>query len=123
MDDYADGVSIPTAGLFLTARDWALVANFIQERINQNNCMGKYLKECINSASKPSRTKWWMFGYHFWTTKIGSQLIIIFAGYGGQAIFINPKTQEVVMASSVNPKYGSSNVFKKVQKVLKEAGE
>ena len=52
-----DGVSIPTAGLFLTARDRALIANFIQESINQSNCMGKYLKEDINSASKSSSTK------------------------------------------------------------------
>jgi|TARA_B100002003_G_scaffold133055_1_gene123161 CubicO group peptidase (beta-lactamase class C family) len=124
----ADGITIPNAGIFLTAWDWAKVGNFVQESINSNtrypgDCMGQYFTEGIKNASRSSRLKGWKFGYHFWTKKIKSQPVIIFAGYGGQTVYINPKTRTVVMASSVNPKYGNSSVWEQVETVLIKAGK
>jgi CubicO group peptidase (beta-lactamase class C family) len=103
----ADGVTVPTSGLFLQARDWATIGSFMGQSINKNDCMGKFLQNGVNEASESSRLKGWKYGYHFWTHKG----LIIFAGFGGQTMYVNAENQSVVMASSVNPKYGNSSVF------------
>ena len=103
----ADGVTVPTSGLFIQARDWATIGVFISQSVNENDCMGKFLRNGINKASKSSRLKGWKYGYHFWTHKG----LIILAGFGGQTMYVNSENQSVVMASSVNPKYGENSVF------------
>ena len=103
----ADGITVPTSGLFLQARDWAKIGVFINQSINKNDCMGEFLISGINEASKSSRLKGWKYGYHFWTHKG----LIILAGFGGQTMHVNKENQSVVMASSVNPKYGKKSVF------------
>ena len=103
----ADGITLPGAGLFLNARDWAKIGDFIIQSIDKNNCMGKFIKDGIDNAVESSRTKGWKFGYHFWT----NDDLLIMAGFGGQTIYINPKKKSVIMASSVNPKYGDKYIF------------
>ena len=115
----AEGITIPNAGLFMTTLDWAKVGNFVQSSISEGNCMGEFFTEGIKSASKSSTSDNWKYGNHFWT-KSG---YLIFAGFGGQAMYVNPKTSVVVMASSVNPKYGNDFVFNIAETVVKEAGK
>ena len=103
----ADGITLPGAGLFLNARDWAKIGDFILQSLDENNCMGKFIKDGIDNAVASSRTKGWKFGYHFWT----DDDLLIMAGFGGQTIYINPNKKSVVMASSVNPKYGDKYIF------------
>ena len=104
----ADGVTIPSSGLFLQARDWAKIGKFIIESIRRNDCMGQFLQDGVSSSSRSSRLESWKYGYHFWTY----DGLIILAGYGGQTMFINPEKGSVVMASSVHPKYGYTSVFR-----------
>jgi CubicO group peptidase (beta-lactamase class C family) len=113
----AEGITLPNSGLFITARDWAKIGNFVQVSINENNCMGKFFKDGVKTASKSSRITEWKFGYHFWTKKG----LIIFAGFGGQTVYVNPKNKTVVMASSVNPKYGDEEwIFEIAETVVKQ---
>ena len=109
----ADGVSIPTSGLFLQARDWAKIGHFIAKSLKEKDCIGRFLQDGIDESAKSSRLKGWKYGYHFWTNKG----LVILAGYGGQTMFINPKKGNVVFASSVNPKYGDSSVFGVASKI------
>ena len=103
----ADGITVPTSGLFLQARDWARIGVFMSQSMIKNDCIGNFLLDGIIEASRSSRLKGWKYGYHFWTHKG----LIILAGFGGQTIYINRQNQSVVMASSVNPKYGDGSVF------------
>ena len=103
----ADGITLPGSGLFLQARDWAKIGDFIIQSMDNNNCIGKFIKDGIDNAVESSRTKGWKFGYHFWTDND----LLIMAGFGGQTIYLNPKKKLVVMASSVNPNYGEKYIF------------
>ena len=43
----ADGVTVPTSGLFLQARDWATIGSFWDNSINKYDCMGKFLQNGV----------------------------------------------------------------------------
>lgn len=103
----AEGITLPNGGLFLQARDWAKIGDYILQSLQKKNCMGKFIKDGIDNAVVSSRIKSWKFGYHFWT----NDELIIMAGFGGQTIYINPEKKSVVMASSVNPKYNDKYIF------------
>lgn len=107
-----NNITVSQGGLSLTTNDWSLVGQFINKNINENSCIGKFVKDGIKNRIKSSMRSNMDYGYFFWVVKSGwNDFIILLTGNHGQAMAVNAKRNAVVMVSSIWDTYDKKRAY------------
>ena len=112
--------SLGMAGMFMKTRDWAKMANYMNNEINSKSCMGNYLLDGIKNALPTNLRKYMKYGYYFWISEISGKPVIVLTGKWGQIAVPNHYNNSVIalLSATSNFKY---NGKKLIQEIIPEA--
>lgn len=101
-----NGNSLGWEGLKMTTRDWARLGQYMVNEMRSSSCIGKFLKEGLDTAIKAKNKLGEKYGYFFWVSKVRGKPVIFLIGAGGQVMIPNHYNDSVaVVMSASNWKY------------------
>jgi len=89
-------------GFSATPRDWLRIGLYVLERLDRDDCLGRYLKAATREQIQAN----WLFnrsyGYQIWTqcTRVAGSFCFI--GANGQQLIFHPETRTVLYVHSVS---------------------
>ena len=113
-------MSLGMAGMFLKTRDWANMANYMNNEIKSKSCMGNYLLDGVKNALPTSTRKYQKYGYYFWVSQISGKPVIVLTGKFGQFAVPNHYNNSVIalLSATSNFKYKGKKI---IQEIIPEA--
>ena len=113
-------MSLGMAGMFLKTRDWANMANYMNNEIKSKSCMGNYLLDGVKNALPTSTRKHQKYGYYFWVSQISGKPVIVLTGKFGQFAVPNHYNNSVIalLSATSNFKYKGKKI---IQEIIPEA--
>lgn len=100
-----DGIFAATYGARLMPHDWARFAIWTRNKLNDDSCLGNYIREAsttkIKNIEKKFGRAWQGYGYFIWTDNNWQQNSFWALGYGGQRIIWNHTNEKIIVAFSI----------------------
>ncbi len=88
-------------GFSATPRDWIRLGEYVLERLGQDDCFGKFLKDATTEQVKANWPFNKSYGYQIWTNCTRKPGSFCFVGNHGQQLIIHPVSRLVLYVHGV----------------------
>jgi CubicO group peptidase (beta-lactamase class C family) len=102
-----DGVPIGPSFFVASTRDWGRLGLYINQTLrgeNQESCLRDYLRQATSRLISTGNQQFQGYGYQMWTNNYRNRTgeIVWFRGVGGQLVALHPRSNSVLVYTSLN---------------------
>ncbi len=90
-------------GFSSAPRDWIRLGEYVLEKIGQDDCFGRYLRDATTEQVKANWPFNKSYGYQIWTNCTRKPGSFCFVGNHGQQLIIHPASKAVLYVHGITP--------------------
>ncbi len=90
-------------GFSATPRDWVRLGEYVLEKLAQDDCFGRYLREATTEQVKANWPFNKSYGYQIWTNCTRKPGSFCFVGNHGQQLILHPASKTVLYVHGITP--------------------